>query len=67
MGIALLDALEASEKAEFRLRIETARSAAALALYQEVTHAWYRQWWVILPLGLAAGAAITLGVTLATH
>ena len=59
MGLALLDALEAQEKAELKLRIQTEKNSVDQGVQAYRLDAWHRKWWLVLPLGVLAGVAAT--------
>lgn len=59
MGLALLDALEAQEKAELKIRILESQHQVAQGVQAYQLDAWHRKWWLVLPLGVLAGVAAT--------
>lgn len=65
MGLAVLGLQEALEKAELEVRYARDRSQVAEGVYAYSLRAWHRQWWLVLPLGVLAGIAITTTVQLA--
>lgn len=59
IGLALLDALEASEKAELDLRFQKSQLQVSEGVCANTLRAWHRQWWLVLPLGVLFGVAAT--------
>jgi hypothetical protein len=65
MGLVLLGSQIDAEKAEVQVRylenrLRVSESASAYQLAE-----WHRSWWVMLPLGVIAGAALAIAAQLA--
>jgi sensor c-di-GMP phosphodiesterase-like protein len=65
MGLGLLDALEAREKADLQVRYLEERLRISEGVQAWSMNAWHRQWWLVLPLGVLAGVALTITAQLA--
>jgi hypothetical protein len=62
MGLAILGLQEALEKAEVQFRNMRDRLQVSEGLRANTLQAWYRQWWILVPLGVLSGVALTLSV-----
>lgn len=65
MGLAILGLQEALEKAELEFRNARDRLQVSEGIRAHTLRAWYRQWWLLVPLGVLAGIALTISVELA--
>ena len=65
MGNLVWDALAQKEKAETELRFSELRLSTLEGARAAELAAWHRQWWVVLPLGVLSGFALTVTLQLA--
>lgn len=64
MGLALLDALEAQEISHSEVEYLQSQVQIAEATSAYLLRAYHRQWWLMVPLGVLTGVALTLTVQL---
>lgn len=64
MGLAVLDAQEAKEKAESEVRFLSDQLWLLRFSHDSELRAYHRQWWLMVPLGVLTGVALTITVQL---